>query len=147
MKNINQILEKYFAGETSIKEERQLRQYFNQTNIAEEFRPYQPLFQLQTVEQEVAIPDFDFSFMDEKADNQSLQSIQKVRSVNYYLLRIAAMLAIGIGIWWSFQPKETLSANNPQAINWEQYEVEDPEQALAEAKAALKLLSKKIGKR
>lgn len=146
MKDINHLIEKYFAGETSIQEERQLRQYFNQTEIAEHLRPYQSLFQMQKATQEVAIPEFDFIFLEETTDNQPVSRIATFRTLPTYLLRIAALLVLGLGIWWSIQPEELNTTPLPQAINWEQYEVEDPEEALAEAKAALKLLSEKLGK-
>jgi hypothetical protein len=43
--NIEQLLEKYFEGETSSQEEKFLREYFSSYNIDEKFIQYAPLFQ------------------------------------------------------------------------------------------------------
>lgn len=45
MKNIDKILNNYFEGLTSLDEEKLLRHYFSQTNIAERHKIYIPLFQ------------------------------------------------------------------------------------------------------
>lgn len=144
--HIEQLIEQYFAGETSVAEERQLRAYFQQTDIPPHLQQYQSLFQWQQTEREVATPEFDFSFM-EQIDNQTVNRIILLRKRRAIWLQIAAIMIVGLGIWWMF-PTETVSSNaQQQAINWEEYEVQDPEQALEETKAALKLLSEKLGKR
>ena len=42
--DIDQLLEKYFEGESSLDEEKTLRQYFSQGNVAKEYMQYKPLF-------------------------------------------------------------------------------------------------------
>ncbi|MFK7933397.1 MAG: hypothetical protein AB8G22_07795 [Saprospiraceae bacterium] len=145
--HIEQLIEQYFAGETSVKEERQIREYFQRSDIPAHLQQYQSLFQWQQSEREVATPEFDFSFM-EQFDNQKVSRIIPIRKTRIFWLKIAAMLVIGLGIWWTFPQDSTQTmTQQPQAINWEIYEVEDPEKALEETKAALKLLSEKLGKR
>ena len=41
---IKQLLEKYWAGDTSVEEERTIKTFFSGDSISEEFRKYQPLF-------------------------------------------------------------------------------------------------------
>ncbi len=45
LSNIDQLLDKYFEGETSIAEEKTLKAYFNSENIAEEHKAFSNLFQ------------------------------------------------------------------------------------------------------
>ena len=42
--NIEQLLEKYFEGETSVAEEQVLKEYFNSENIASHVEIHQPIF-------------------------------------------------------------------------------------------------------
>ena len=44
-KNINNLLEKYWEGESSLQEEETLKQYFNHGTVAPELEQYQSLFQ------------------------------------------------------------------------------------------------------
>ncbi|MDH6355400.1 hypothetical protein M2132_001742 [Dysgonomonas sp. PH5-45] len=44
MKDIGEIIDRYFEGETSLKEEKLLRQYFKQGDIDERYRIYAPIF-------------------------------------------------------------------------------------------------------
>lgn len=41
---INELLNKYFDGETSCKEERELRRFFAEEEVPEELQVYRPLF-------------------------------------------------------------------------------------------------------
>lgn len=41
---IEELLEKYFEGQTSLKEEKVLREYFRQDNIPEAMETYRPMF-------------------------------------------------------------------------------------------------------
>jgi hypothetical protein len=45
MERINELLERYFKGETTLAEENELKQYFANGNIAPEHKPYSALFQ------------------------------------------------------------------------------------------------------
>lgn len=56
MKNIDKLLEKYFEGETSLEEEKILRQYFRQPDIDERHKIYAPMLNFFSEERkEVAI--------------------------------------------------------------------------------------------
>lgn len=41
---IEDILEKYFQGETSIAEEKELKDYFSSPNVAQHLEQYKPMF-------------------------------------------------------------------------------------------------------
>ena len=49
LNNIEQLLEKYFEGETSIDEEQALKDYFNSENVAPHLEMHKPLLQLLMV--------------------------------------------------------------------------------------------------
>jgi hypothetical protein len=49
------LIEKYFEGQTTLEEEQALRDYFQQENIAEKWKIYQPIFQFFSSERE---PEF-----------------------------------------------------------------------------------------
>jgi len=44
MENIDELLNKYFEGETSLQEEEMLRDYFAQSTIDEKYKMYAPMF-------------------------------------------------------------------------------------------------------
>lgn len=47
-KTINELLDKYFDGKTSLKEEEQIRNYFKQDKIAAKLEEYRPFFSYLT---------------------------------------------------------------------------------------------------
>lgn len=50
--NINQLLEKYWAGDSSLKDEKEIRAYFAGDHIAEEHKSIAPLFGLFSLKQD-----------------------------------------------------------------------------------------------
>ena len=50
--NIKQLLEKYFDGQTSIQEEKELKNYFSSKNIVSELMQYQDMFGYFSKEQQ-----------------------------------------------------------------------------------------------
>lgn len=52
MKDLDNILDRYFEGETTLDEERTLREYFRQQDIPEEYKVYAPMFRFFTEEKE-----------------------------------------------------------------------------------------------
>lgn len=139
-KNINQILEKYWEGKTSLQEEDTLKQYFNNGNVAPELQQYQPLFQFFKEEQDVLISD-DF----EKRLLLEIEKEQptKVRKLTW-MTSIRAIAAVGIillGAVFIFQSIPT-QKEDPFA----KYEITDEKEAYEATKAALALLSGKMRK-
>src|SRR5574344_1131179 len=59
-KNIEQLLERYWRCETSLEEENQLRDFFNNEEVPAQLLPYKDLFVYQKEEQTVGLgADFD----------------------------------------------------------------------------------------
>ena len=56
MERINDLLERYFRGETNLQEERELKIYFNGNNVAVEHQVYQALFCAFAEEKKITKP-------------------------------------------------------------------------------------------
>ncbi|MEL6721243.1 MAG: hypothetical protein AAFP82_21260 [Bacteroidota bacterium] len=135
-KKIEELLEKYFEGETSISEERQLKAYFNSGQVANKFLPYQDLFQYFDVAKQVSF-EGKVSKLEPRNAHSSVS-----RNKMFTWLSIAASIALVIGLWFYYPSQQ----EDPQIaeIDWSQYEPEDPEEALEYTIAAMKLLSSKL---
>ncbi|MEZ4980653.1 MAG: hypothetical protein R2769_03515 [Saprospiraceae bacterium] len=137
---ITALLEKYFEGQTSLEEEKQLRDFFSKENIPEHLLPYKGLFNYFEVEQEASLS--------ENFDEKILEKIQKsemvtgIRRMNFTWVRVAAMLAIAIGGLFLVKNFNTKSQDN--TIDWSKYEAQTPEEAYEETIKALAVVSKKL---
>jgi hypothetical protein len=130
MDNIEHILEKYWAGETSIEEERHLKAYFAKGNVDERFRYAIPFF--QTLREERAV--------------QMTALVTPMRASSSWRRWAAAAALVGamaIAGWHAIGEHRTQIAAQAK-LNTDTYE--DPEKAAAEIKAALALVSSKINK-
>lgn len=85
MKNIDKLLEKYFEGETSLKDEQELREYFSRPDIKEKHKSYAPMF----------------SYFSENQKSQ-LKNKAKKRSFLFICTNIAASIALLIGVYIVF---------------------------------------------
>ncbi len=139
--NIRKLLDKYWEGQSSVEEEIQLRDFFSGTDVPEDLKSYQPLFQFFQMEQDKKLND-DF----DKKLIQKLESSEKptakVRRLPYYLMRIAAAGLLLFSIYFvsqqgPFKPDQTEVAN---------YDEMTPEEVYAQTKQALLLVSAKLNK-
>ena len=137
--DIQQLLDKYFEGETSLDEETRLKAYFQGKTIDPAFQAFQPLFRFLDSERQTALsPAFEEKLLSKIQSEKQL----RIRRIMIPLSRIAAVAVLLLGIFILF-PKKPHPAE-AVAINWEQYEPETDEEAIAEATAALKLLAAKL---
>jgi hypothetical protein len=137
---IKELIEKYFAAETTLEEEAQLRDYFNSVNVDADLQGYQPLF--QTLEQESrkeVSTDFDRKLLERM---QPGARVVRMRVWQRHLMRVAAVGILLAGAFLLLQPP----APRQQAINWEKYETTDPDLAYEQTKEALRLLASKLNK-
>ena len=127
LNEIEQLLETYFAGETSLEEERQLSEFFNNTvDIPPHLKAYQPLFQYFQDASTTSLPEIKTEEL-----NDILVEIPKpikIVKIQSALWRVAATIALIISIWWFFPSSDhTVSA---QPIDWSKYEITSEEEAL-----------------
>ena len=101
--NIEKILEKYFEATATVDEERTLRAYFSQEEVAPHLEQYKPMFNY---------------FSMAKEEKYTKQVPLKPR-VNYYKwLSVAAAVVLAFGIYFGNQYQETKKALELLAENF-----------------------------
>jgi len=140
-KDIEILLDRYFEGLSTLREEAQLRDYFSRENVDPELAPYQNLFRhFQTARKERLSEEFDERLM------QQLSQIEpeRTRSRRLWpvLARVAAVLLLAVGVWW-FYPHPA-PATQQAGIDWSKYEPESPEEAYRITRMALRKVSGEI---
>ncbi len=131
----NAVIKRYFAGETTLEEEKALRDAFRKGKAPEELREFAPWFQLLDQESEAkSARPFDLPTPN-KPVVFTLTTLRKV------LVRVAAVALVAFGVWNltpSAKPAGAL------AVDWSKYEVTDEQEALKITRAALKRVSKTL---
>jgi hypothetical protein len=136
LNKIENILEKYFQGETSIAEENELKDYFSSSNVAQHLEQYQPIFGY-------------FSQVKEQKSTQELESLArtgeaiplqtKKRNVAWLSIAASAVVLLGIGTYFYISENTT-----PIVAQSELGTYDNPEKAFAETQKALALLSNNV---
>jgi hypothetical protein len=137
--NIENLIEKYFEGETTLAEETRLRAYFNQTEVEESLKPYQPLFQFfENEKEQTPGSGFDQKLM---AKIESPAKMVTMRNWRRTTLRIAAVGIVLIAAFMLLKPNGPKPHQGATII-----EITDPGMAYDETVEALRLLSSKLNK-
>jgi hypothetical protein len=117
------LLDKYFKGETTLVEEKQLKLYFSSQKVADKHKKYEDLFRFLKQELE--------------ADNDK-QSLLKPRTSRLYTMAVAAaVVGIIFSISYYYLKQQTVEDLGT---------FDDPEIAFRETQKALNLLSAKLNK-
>ena len=125
---IEDILEKYFQGETSIAEENQLKEYFSSSNVAQHLEQYKPMFGY-------------FSQAKEQKSTQEIPLQSKKRNVAWLSIAASAVVLLGIGTYFFLSEQKDTTAVASQT---ELGTYQDPEEALKATQKALALLSNNV---
>lgn len=125
---IEDILEKYFQGETSIAEENQLKEYFSSSNVAQHLEQYKPMFGY-------------FSQAKEQKSTQEIPLQSKKRNVAWLSIAASAVVLLGIGTYFFVSEQKDTTAVASQT---ELGTYQDPEEALKATQKALALLSNNV---
>lgn len=98
MEKMNELLEKYFRGETSLNEEKELKKYFLFGNIESEHEPYRSLFEAfnQELYEKAETPLQKVTFMQHKEKHTW------IRTFSYSGIAAAIVLAL-----WIQRPKQS----------------------------------------
>lgn len=121
-KYINQLLDRYWKGETSLEEEEILRAFFSQDELPAELKPYQALFSYEMGEakQEALGDDFDQKMM-AMIEDEYTKKPNKVKVISLTerlkpLFKAAAVVAIiltlGNAVQVPFQSNDIDSVEN-----------------------------------
>jgi len=124
---IENILEKYFQGETTIAEENQLKEYFSSPDVAQHLEQYKPLFGY-------------FSQVKQQKSTQEIPLQTKKRNVAWLSIAASVVVLLGIGTYLFVSEKTT----DQVVAQSELGTYDDPEEALAATQKALALLSNKV---
>jgi hypothetical protein len=120
---IESLLEKYFDGETSIEQEKQLTNYFSSDNVAQHLQQYQLMFKY---------------FEKEKQTTFKQKIVLKSNKKIVWLSMAASVILLaGIGAFYLINNKQ---ANSEVGLGT----YESPEIAFAETQKALQLLSSNV---
>lgn len=93
MKTIDNLLEKYWAGETSLAEETQLREYFSGATVSEQHRPFAAVFDYQNEINNATLPDgFEAALLAEIKDRPNTALLRSIRPRHRWLAVAAAVL-------------------------------------------------------
>ena len=89
--NYKALLEKYWAGETSIREEKLLKAYFTSDEVAEELLPYAGIFQYYEIAKKETLP----STVEASLLTKNKQSTKRLATLTYYWISgIAAAILV-----------------------------------------------------
>ena len=127
LNKIENILEKYFQGETSIAEENELKEYFSSPNVAQHLKQYQSIFSY-------------FSQVKEQKSTQKIPLETKKRNVAWLSIAASVVVLLGIGTYFYVSEKNT----TPVVAQSELGTYDNPEKAFAETQKALALLSNNV---
>ncbi|GAA4042449.1 hypothetical protein [Flavobacterium chungnamense] len=122
---IENLIDKYFEGETSIAEENELKVYFSSTDVAQHLKQYQTIFGY-------------FSQAKEQQFTQEIPLQTKKRNVVLWLsiaASVVVMLGVGTMMYFNNDKEEQFVACSPE---------DNPELALQQTEKALALVSEHL---
>lgn len=131
-KSIDELLEKYWAAESSLEEEAFLKSYFEQENIADEHRAYASLFR----------DDDQLNQLDDKFDRELFMRIEREERSNsgngiWRLVSYAASIALLVAIGWWITDQNAQSSE----FSYSKDTYEDPQVAYEEVREQLLFVS------
>lgn len=146
LKRIELLLERYWNCVSTVEEEAELRQYYNETKeIPEHLREAAPLFRYFRKESELTLNDPDFEqkvLAKVKAHQQPTAKVRKLEQSFQNYMKVAAAIVIVIATSFIFR-MEIWKGDKPELLLAEDT-YKNPEQAYAETKKALLLIAKKM---
>lgn len=135
---IDELLSKYWEGETSLQEEQFLQQYFTSGSVRAEHEAFTPLFQFFSHARE---EEMKAEIKELPVEEYKEARTRSLRSLNW-IVGVAASLVLLLGIFFS--------SRNDITLTQEEFAYEDtydsPELAYEEFKKAMYMVSSKMNK-
>ena len=119
------LIEKYFEGETSIAEEKELKAYFSSSDVAQHLEQYKPVFGY-----------FSQAKQEQFTATIPLKSGRKQKRLAWLSVAASVVVMLGIG-FFAYQNTSEPTQENLGVID-------DPEIAFKETQKALALISKHV---
>lgn len=139
--NYKALVEKYWAGETNLEEEKALKVYFNGDKVAEELLPYKPMFRYFEVAKKQTLERPVESLL--QLGNEQIKPLS-VQAKSYRFRKIAAAILVLILAGLGYQQTQLPSKAEKMATYWASKEIKDPKEAFLKTRAALLLVSRKL---
>lgn len=126
---IKQLIEKFYEGQTTLEEERQLHEYFQREEVPDELQSEAAYFQYSATMSEKATSDFDpLAKMKAESNSQRANSSGLSRKTLMWSLRIAAgflLLLIGFSAGQFFDDNTSVSTEQVAALQQEVQQMKD----------------------
>lgn len=122
---IEKLVEKYFEGETSIAEEKELKTYFSSSDVAQHLEQYKPIFGY-----------FSQAKQEQFTASIPLKSGRKQKRLAWLSVAASVVVMLGVGLFAYQNTSETAQENLGV--------IDDPEIAFKETQKALALISKHV---
>ena len=139
--DIDMLLDKYWEGETSLKEEEMIKAYFKSGNVAKNHNEYSALFQYFDKQKNVVYPEKENS---ETISTVNVERELKVKNVFSITKILFAVAAVSVLVFSAITVFQTINDNTQNHQTAEIIEIEDPEEALRVTREALALVSTKF---
>ncbi len=140
---IDRLLEKYWEGETSLDEEKELRDFFEGTEVPDKWKSVEPLFRYYTHERKTGKLD---GLFDQKvlAQVETVHEVGRgrVKKLFYDLARVAAVGLILVTATYFIRERYLSQKDDPYIVDT----FEDPKEAFEETKKALMMISRNFNK-
>lgn len=137
--SLNELLNRYWSGETSLDEEQRLRDYFSKGDLADEWKETAALFRYFAENKKKSLTDITF---DRRVADSIGKSPKKGTVVRFFYNagRIAAGVAVVMVATW-FIRTEVRKSTPVEVVDT----YDDPKLAFEETKKALMMISKSFG--
>ncbi len=137
--SLQELLKRYWSGDSTLEEEQQLRDHFRNADVPEHLRETAALFRYFDETKKKSLTDVAFDrTVIEKIDRPPKSG--KVVSIVYNAMRIAAGVAVVMVATWFI--RNEVRKSTPQEVV-DTYD--DPKLAFEETKKALMMISKSFG--
>lgn len=145
---IKSLLEKYFEGESSSEEEKELKSYFAGGDVSTELKIYSNLFDYFDLEKGKEVSRaFDLKLEKKLQGSESSQQNKPVvRRMFPQMARAAAAVLVLVGAVWfiSSNGVDDSTLAQSKTIDWSKYEPKNPEEAYKKTMEALAMVSTKM---
>jgi hypothetical protein len=143
---IKQLLERYWACETSLKEEQELITFFSENEPPEELKVYQPLFALITAQSAIKAPKKLMNGMQRPLSRRFYPSMPSL-SVFYPAMKIAVsiliLLTVGVGFYTHYQQERQMDRIFMDTCADPEDAVKETARAIAKVSSVLQLVGEK----
>lgn len=140
-RNIRGLLDKYWQGESTLEEEKQMRYFFSQhkEKLSDDLEEIRTLFGFYEMESQSVVPELTFPFLQEpkKESNSPL----KVFSILRHYWEYAAILLFLLGSVVLYQP-----GHQKRALATAEDTYQDPQEAFETTQKALELIATNLSK-